>query len=285
MTAPRAEGLVRVTRAEPCAICGRSTWCGRTADGSLALCARVAEGASRTAANGAHVHVLAERTRLPPPRVIRRTPPPDARMADLHAAHHELAERTGAVDRLADLLGVAADALRELATGWAGRAWSWPMRDALGRVVGMRYRGVPRHEQRTARWCERGSRLGVVGPVPADGPIVVCEGESDAAAARTLGVPAIAVPGAGTAADVVADLARGRDLVLIVDADEPGRAGGRRITSRSILPAQSVRVVEPPRGAGDLREALHAGMTRGELLDAIAAAEQARIVVRRRSTS
>lgn len=50
--------LVRVTRRARCPICGKPDWCSVAADGSLALCMRVAAGSIKTARNGAYVHIL-----------------------------------------------------------------------------------------------------------------------------------------------------------------------------------------------------------------------------------
>jgi hypothetical protein len=50
--------LVRVSRRARCPICGKPDWCSVAADGTIALCMRVASGSVKTARNGAYVHVL-----------------------------------------------------------------------------------------------------------------------------------------------------------------------------------------------------------------------------------
>lgn len=52
-------GIERVTRRQPCQICGKGDFCGRSKDGALALCMRTSDGAIKQAPNGAWVHRLA----------------------------------------------------------------------------------------------------------------------------------------------------------------------------------------------------------------------------------
>lgn len=50
--------LVRVSNKNPCKICGKSSWCSYTQDGELALCMHEQSGSTKTAKNGAYIHVL-----------------------------------------------------------------------------------------------------------------------------------------------------------------------------------------------------------------------------------
>ncbi len=52
-----------VTRRDPCPICGKPDNCRVTDDGTVAICARIADGAFKTASNGAYFHRLRERER------------------------------------------------------------------------------------------------------------------------------------------------------------------------------------------------------------------------------
>jgi hypothetical protein len=56
----------RVSRLNPCQICGKPDWCSRTRDGSISFCARTAAGADRLSARqGWGVFYHDRRERLP----------------------------------------------------------------------------------------------------------------------------------------------------------------------------------------------------------------------------
>lgn len=158
--------------------------------------------------------------------------------------------------RAADLLGLTVDSLERLRAGWAEphRATSWPMRDAAGRVIGVRLR-CP---ETAKKWAVTGSRAGLF--IPADLSIrgrrlFVAEGPTDAAALVSIDLPAVGVPSAGGAADLLARFVRERgpsDVVMVADADGPGRDGAERL-AEALLPIRPVRVLSPPDGAKDAR--------------------------------
>ena len=50
----------RVTRRDPCSICGRGDWCTRTEDGAIACCMRVEDGSFKVARNGGYLHRLSD---------------------------------------------------------------------------------------------------------------------------------------------------------------------------------------------------------------------------------
>src|SRR5262249_34826909 len=113
------------------------------------------------------------------------------------------------VQALADQLHVVPIALRELGVGWDGRLYTFPMFAADGSVCGVRTRHPKTGEKKA--WSR--SNLGVIKRAkPDDGLLLVCEGESDTAAALTLGFDAIGRPGVTTCADVASVFARDRDV-------------------------------------------------------------------------
>jgi len=59
---------VRVTRHDPCAICGRGDWCGLSPDRTVAVCMRVKS--DRPVRNGGWLHRIA--AAAPPPRPPRQ---------------------------------------------------------------------------------------------------------------------------------------------------------------------------------------------------------------------
>jgi phage/plasmid primase-like uncharacterized protein len=186
--------------------------------------------------------------------------------------------------RAADLLGLPADPLVRLRAGWAEphRATSWPMRDAAGRVVGVRLR-CP---ETAKKWAVTGSRAGLFIPagLACEGRrLFVAEGPTDTAALLSIDLPAVGVPSAGGAADLLARLVRDRapsDLVVLADADGPGRDGAERL-AEALLPVRPVRVLSPSDGAKDARAWVVQGVGRDEIERAAEAAPVRSMQVRR----
>lgn len=153
--------------------------------------------------------------------------------------------------------------------GLAVGVWTYPMRLDGDGVVGVRVR---RPDGR--KLAVTGSVQGVFVPATLEtsGHLLVTEGPTDAAAAFTLGFDAVGRPckTAGRRADQAAlARSRGRDVVVIPDADDTGPHGARSFAAEALRVARTVRIVMPPRGVKDLRDWLRAGLTRPELLDVI----------------
>ena len=98
----------------------------------------------------------------------------------------------GELYRLASAIGVSVAALKELGTGWDGRAWTFPERNGLGVIV-----GVSRRFEDGSKRCATGSRRGLTysdGWTELPGPALIVEGASDVAAGITLGLSTIGRP-------------------------------------------------------------------------------------------
>jgi hypothetical protein len=240
--------------------------------------------------------------REPAAKTSKLTP---ARLEELHR-RYQSAVRSGALATLAANLGVAADALRQLHAGWDGRAWTFPMRDGNGRIIGM-HRRFPNGEKK----CLSGSRLGLFisnksptpgNETPAGAPenrgfvtvtalpeeknkntLLICEGASDTAAAITAGYDAIGLPGVGMCFDNVVRIVQreGRDSVVVVaDLDDakplpsgyvnfPGIESALKLAERLMPVVHDLRFLLPPDGYKDIRAWLKAG---GDAVQMIAAA-------------
>jgi archaellum biogenesis ATPase FlaH/biotin operon repressor len=76
--------------------------------------------------------------------------------------------------------------------------------------------------------------------------LLVVEGEPDAVTGATLGLPAVAVPGAGKwRPEWAARLAQGRERVVVIpDADEPGRTAAQRVAAAVAEHCCDVRVLD-----------------------------------------
>jgi hypothetical protein len=97
----------------------------------------------------------------------------------------------------------------------------------------------------------------------------ICEGEKDCDTAVRIGFVATCNPGgAGKWRAEFSECLRGKELVIVADADKPGRKHAKDVATSVFGKAQSVKVVELP-GAKDLSEWTERGGTREALLNLI----------------
>ena len=269
--------LRRASKSHPCPVCGRPGWCSIFADGGGAICMRVPS--NRPTRNNGHLHFLRDRTPRPRGRrpfarlvaamkAVKRDP---AELADLHRRHVVAA---GPLAELAADLGVTIAALRRVGVGWSGRAWSFPMVDACGRVVGLRYRDKSTGD----KWAERGGSEGIFGDLgvwsarpPA---VLIVEGPTDLAATLDMmceSLPlgrcvAVGRPSCAGGVDVLRRLVRrlrpGK-VGILADADEPGRQGADALARLLAADGTPVRVCRPPGGHKDVRAWRRAGGATG----------------------
>jgi hypothetical protein len=262
----------RVSKDRPCPACGHDTWCTVATDGCAARCKREPSDWPRHGEDGdAWLHILTDNP-LPTPRrrpvalPVKAQPAID--FADM-AAQWQGEVGDDRLQAFADKLGVTPDSLRVLGCGWTGRGFAFPMFNAARNAVGIRLR-----DPRTgAKWSVRGGHEGVFLPVGVEpqGRLLIVEGATDAAAALTLGSDVIGRPSCTGATRITAELSHGRDVVVMVDADAPGRRGAEALATALLPTVRSMRVVEPPPGSKDLREWLQNGATAEQLQSLIEA--------------
>lgn len=270
MTHTTTTGWRRVTKAEPCPICGKPDWCGIADDGTAAICMR--RDSDKPTDNGGHLHKLTD--------APRRLPEPSRRQhangVDWRALSAKFASAI-ADEQIAELaahLHVDVIAVRELGTGFDTEtgAYTMPMHDATGSVCGIQRRFIGRDGDR--KQAMPGSSLGVFRrPTPTDaseGVLLVCEGCSDTLAALSFGFDALGVASAGSCRDIVPAYVEGRDVAIMQDADAAGarHAADLAVALREV--ARSVRIVTPP--CKDVRQWRCEGATREDIDAAIATA-------------
>jgi hypothetical protein len=153
-----------------------------------------------------------------------------------------------------------------LGIGWSGelRAWSFPMTDAAGTVLGIRLRG-----QDGSKFAVRGGKEGLFLPAglpPEGGRRLVCEGPTDAAALVDMGFHSVVGrPSCIGGIKLVTELVRRRkteEVVIVADGDVPGRRGADSLASVLLVFVTVVRVIQPPDGIKDARDWLRAGGNR-----------------------
>ena len=281
----------RVSKGRPCPVCGKADWClyaGPADAPAAAICARVES--PKRCGEGGWLHVLRHDGPVWTPwrrtigRAIRMMGQPGNGKADFAklAADCRKAVRPEALGRLADSLGVSAASLGRLGIGWSTRrrAWSFPMREAQGQVVGIRLRLASGR-----KLSVKGGKEGLFVPEGLDlgGRLLVCEGPTDCAALLDLGFPAVGRPScAGGARHVVALVRRLSvpEVVVVADGDAPGQRGADSLAAALVAYCPAVRVMTPPAGSKDVRAWKQRGATAADVQAAIDAAPVRRLEVR-----
>ena len=135
--------------------------------------------------------------------------------------------------------------MRELELGFDGARVTIPVRDRLGELRGvLRYDAFgPRDPKMRA---VPGTQLGLV-PHPAreaSDHVILVEGPPDMIAARSAGLPAVAIPGTSAWKQSWAGLLEGRRVTIVMDCDEPGRHGAGKIAASLGATAVALDVVD-----------------------------------------
>ena len=200
-------------------------------------------------------------------------------------------EHPQALERFAAGLGVSADALRRLSVGYSPQrsAWLFPMRDAAGEICGVRLR-LANGRKLSIRGGHEGLFTPSLEPAP-KGPesigdmlrrcfpelqaLLIPEGPTDTAALLDLGFPAVGRPSCRGGAALVIELCKRfqpRRVVVVSDADTPGRAGAEALARRLRAYVPDVRIIEPPAGVKDIRAWKAVGASQADIQAAIDAA-------------
>jgi len=293
MTANKRGDWRRVTRAQPCKVCGRGDWCtfqGPPDNPDVVCCMRTES--KKAMKNGGWLHVLRpdDSLRQPRRRTVRTvaTKPIERPVRDFggFARQCHLAVTHDGLRRFGDSLGLSVDSLKRLLVGWSfqHKAWTWPMRNAAGEVVGIRLR-----KPDGRKLSVRGGKEGLFLPagLQPGGRLLIAEGPTDTASVLDLGFRVIGRPScSGGVAQLVALVKRLRpaEVVVVSDNDPPddrGRRPGQEgadalaVTLAGYVP--DVRIITPPADKKDARAWKAAGGTAGDVLAAIAAAEPVRL--------
>jgi len=141
-----------------------------------------------------------------------------------------LSRRPGLVARLHEQRGWKHETIRALGLGVDRGRITIPVRTAPGSLRGLLHY-QPEPTCRPKMLAAPGSRLGLI-PHPAaeaSERILLVEGPPDMIAARSHGLPAIAVPGDHAWQSAWARLLAGRRVTIVMDADQQGRDAARRI--------------------------------------------------------
>lgn len=250
-----------VTKQRPCPVCGKHDWCTVSPDGEIVFCRRIESDNPKVLRSGGRgwVHKLNE----PVDTAHTRAPTHDTTpMEGPNQACERLSSQLRCVVRPGDLrahaasLGVSVESLKRLHIGSTLKAWSFPMRNARGEIIGIRYRA-----ENGRKWAERGSRQGLFIPdgIPLEGGrLYICEGPTDCAALLDMGCHAIGRASCNHGGPDLMAWARKREVVVVADRDEdktrpdgttwnPGMDGAKRLAFDLRNEANVVYMIQPPR--------------------------------------
>jgi hypothetical protein len=187
--------------------------------------------------------------------------------ADLERWQARLTHRPNLIMRLTIERGWRPATMRELGVGLDGDAVIIPVPDAQGQLVGvLRYRPWPTSGQPKMRAVAGSLRQLLPHPAAETASrVLLVEGEPDMIAARSRGLPAIAVPGVDSWRPEWARWFAGRTVTIVADADAAGRAlAARAATDLTGVARPHVVELAPGREDGyDLTDWLIDGDGRG----------------------
>jgi hypothetical protein len=207
-------------------------------------------------------------------------------VTDWQAFHAGLVRATSdtALALLSNSLGVSVPSLRRVGAArylscpsWYPPcdAWSFPMKNPSGDVIGLRVRNDAA-EKRSAKGSNNGLFLPEGGLGDECGQVFVCEGPTGLAAMLDMNLESVGRPSCSAYVDETVVLLTGRDVVILADYDEPkkrpdetvffpGRDGAEALANALHRKASRVRVMFPLAGK-DSRDWLHAGASGAVLL-------------------
>ncbi len=276
----------RVSRDRRCPICDHADWCLVSSDCNAVICPRVKS--PKRCGDAGWLHRLRDSDWQPPHRFVRhiRLEPVASVRSDLAqlAEEYRHAIDSGRLHQLADTIGVSVGSLLSLQIGWANeyRAYSFPMRDSSGDVLGIRLR-----RSDGSKFAVKSGREGLFLPEDADAsesPLLICEGPTDVTALMDMGFAhAVGRPSCTGGIKLVTELCQRRhppEVVIVSDGDEPGRRGADILASVLVAYVPTVRVIVLPDGIKDARCWLRAGGTRRDVEKHIADAAVRRLVIK-----
>jgi hypothetical protein len=284
----------RVNRHHPCPICGRPDWClftGTENDPDAAICPRV-ESPKRCGEAGWLHRMRDDLFQSVGRQVIRAVSiSSTAPRLDLAAlsSQYRIAVNPEALDGLARYLGLSVESLTALGIGWSTQHWAWsfPMSDANGNVLGIRLR-----RPNGFKFAVRGSKDGLFileESETAHSPLLIAEGPTDVAALWDMGFRNVAGrPSCTGGIKLLCELVRRRrrpEVVIIADRDTPGQHGAEDLASVLLAYSSGVCIITPPDGIKDARAWLQAGVTRQYVQQAINSAPVRRLILCGRATA
>lgn len=271
---------------EPCPICGKTDWCAIADNGSAAVCRRVPS--EKMTPTGGYVHRLAGEAKVQVKSSSTSTFSPN--VEEYFAALPQGKLQTALSRRLMMKLGIPEHLFVMMDVRWddKAKAAAFPMRDASGHIIGIRYRSLDTGK----KWSLKGSHDGLfmlsnleaiirqdnlVNPVRKN-ILTICEGASDTLAAGALGLWAVGRSSCSTGTKLLQEFVKrhqATEAIIVSDNDSPktrpdgstwrpGIEGAERLAAEIGIPT---RIVLPPSKYKDLRGWYYgAGITKENII-------------------
>lgn len=270
------KGYRRVTNSNRCPICGKNSWCLVSLDQTKAICPRVPSEIN--CGEAGFLHTLNGEAIVYKPFKEERPVTIDAEA--MHRQHQDAMTYID-IEPLSVSLGVSCGSLWTLGVGkavnWCDGTYSFPMRDATGKVIGIHLRN-----SEGKKWCVYGSQLGLFyDPIAHQAErIFVCEGVSDAATLLDMDFTPIGRPSNTAGLNYLKTMIRATrpDVVITAELDgkggernlmnNPGEVGAELCAEALLGIAKSVRIIAPLKGK-DMREWKKLGATRNTVLSVV----------------
>lgn len=255
--------MIRVTKRKHCPVCQKPDWCLISEDGSAAICTRIEEGSVKRCGDAGWLHILRDdkhlKARTYSWRICDGASDTEEKDFRQWADKYQQQLTDDNLNKLSVSLGVSETSLRRLHVGWDGQAFTFPMQDDNGKILGIRRR-FPSGSKVSIKGSKTG--LFICTGLDESRPLLICEGPTDTAAALDLGFDAIGRPNCNSKVLMTAKAAKGRsEIVIVGDSDDVGQAGAENLADALALYYKSVKIVYPPKGIKDLRKLLQAGLT------------------------
>ena len=205
------------------------------------------------------------------------------------AADFRAAVRPEALDKLAASLGVSVESLTRLGVGWSAkhRAWSFPMQDAVGNVLGVRLRLV-----NGRKLSVKGGKEGLFIPSPrpnplpegegTHAPLLIAGGPTDTAVFLDLGFSVVGRLSWIGGVELLVKLAREyrpAEIAIVADGDLAGQRGAETLGVVLLAYWQSVRIITPPIPFKDARAWRQGGATAADVQSLIDAAPVRKLTI------
>lgn len=191
--------------------------------------------------------------------IIAQTIPADPKWSKMH----QLFLRTITSDQVEDLahhLKVSAESLTALEVGWSAddQAWTFPELNGCNEICGI-LRRFPNGQKLVVKGGKRGLTL-PTGWRESRAKLLVCEGQSDTAAAISVGYRAIGRPGKAAGLRDLVQVLRdvGEEIIIVVDndSDQPDGQESRFLANLANGLKKTIGRYQPPRAFKDLRDYL-----------------------------
>lgn len=255
--------FVRLRPNEKCQICQHKGWCMKSRD--AVICARVMSD-KRVGNKGAGwLHKIADP--IPKRAIADHRPSRPEPTIHWDRFNRRCVESVPDNDSTAEELGVSWESLGRLEIGWSVEhaAYTFPMRDGDGRIIGMRLR-----YRDGRKLAIRGSHNGLFIPRgEPSGEIWICEGPTDCAALLTVGLYAVGRPSNNGGKDHLVRYCQRhrpcREIVIVADRDaKPITENLTMMAVNELVAAlkaidKRCRVIRPPLRIKDVRAWINRG--------------------------